>query len=335
MGLFSYALAGNLGKFHKDLKALSKQENRSAFGLFCNFLSCFLRTGCGYSDYLNYKFYNKTKKEIDEYATIKHQDWFYEIVSPSAYKTFFTIKPNFLENFSKYIDRDYFTDGTVEELEAFLEKNPEFMIKPYDGLGGKGVAKMTREEAGSAQALYEKMQNEHLFVEGYVKQNSELNRLCAASVNTIRMMTFGYNGKSRILYAAMRVGNGVNHCDNFHQGGMVCALDLETGKLIGNAMDKDMNEFEVHPTSGIKFDGYQIPNWEEAKRIALEAALVNDKIHLVGWDVAITEDGATFIEGNRRPGFDIVQVPSGRGRKDIMRSCLEEINANEGTNYKI
>jgi hypothetical protein len=327
MGLFSYALEGNLGKFHKELKVLSKEENRSTFGLFCNFLFCFLRTGCGYSDYLNYKFYNRTAKEIAEYATIKHQDRFYEIVSPSAHKTFFTIKPNFLKNFSKYIDRDYFTDGTVEELEAFLEKNPEFMIKPYDGLGGKGVAKMTREEAGSAQALYEKMQSEHLFVEGYVKQNSQMNRMCAASVNTIRIMTFGYNGKSRILYAAMRIGNGVNHCDNFHQGGMVCALDLETGKLIGNAMDKDMNEFEVHPTSGMRFDGFQIPNWEEAKRIVLEAALVSDKIHLVGWDVAIGKDGPLVVEGNRSSSFDIIQVPPKKGQRPMLDHLIAEIKA--------
>ena len=133
----------------------------------------------------------------------------------------------------------------------------------------------------------------------------------------------------------MRIGNGVNHCDNFHQGGMGCSINIETGKLIGNAVDKDLNEFESHPTSGVKFDGFQIPNWDKVKQMVLEAALVNNNIHVVGWDVAVTEEGATFIEGNRRPGFDLVQVLSERGRKDIMRSCLDEINKTEGTNYKV
>lgn len=335
MSLLTYALAGNLGKFYNDLKALSKQENRGTLSLVCNFLSCFLKTGCGYSDYLNYRLYRRTKKELMEYVTIKHQDTFYEIVSPSAYKSLFSVKPNFLKAFSQYIGREFFTDGTVEELEGFLERNPVFMIKPYDGLAGQGVAKMTREEAGSAQALYEKLQKEHLFVEGYVKQNQQINCLCAASVNTIRIMTFAYNGKSRILYAAMRIGNGVNHCDNFHQGGMGCSLDIETGKLYGMAVDKDLREFECHPASGVKFDGFQLPYWEEAKKMVLEAALVSDHIHAVGWDVAFTDDGPILIEGNRRAGYDLVQVLSERGRKDIMRSCLEEINAAEGTNYKI
>ena len=335
MSLLQYAKAGNLGKFKNNLKTLSAKENKSTFYLFNKFLYCFLKTGSGYSDFLNYKLYSRTGKELKEYVTIKHQDWFYEIVSPSAYKKFFTVKPDFLKNFKKYIDRDFFEGGTKEELETFLKNNAEFMIKPYDGLGGSGVAKMTRDEVTDIDEFYDKLKNERLFIEGYVKQNSEINKLCSASVNTIRIMTFGYKGKSRILYAAMRIGNGVNHCDNFHQGGMGCSIDIESGRLIGNAVDKDLNVFEIHPTSKVKFDGFLIPNWEKAKQMVLEAALVNDKIHVVGWDVAITEEGATFIEGNRRPGFDLVQVLSGRGRKDIMRTCLVEINKTEGTNYKI
>lgn len=335
MSLLRYAKDGNFGRFQKELKKLSKEEKKTSFSLFCRFLYCFFQTGCGYSDFLNFKLYRKTKQELNEYVTIKHQDTFYAIVSPAEHKTFFTVKPNFLRNFAKYIDRDFFAGGSKEELKAFLDRNEVFMAKPYDGLGGHGVTKMSRDEVGSLDEFYDKLQKEHLFVEGYVKQNEEINRLCSASVNTIRIMTFAYGGKSRILYAAMRIGNGINPCDNFHQGGMGCSLDLETGKLVGHAVDKALNVFEAHPTSGIAFDGFQIPHWEKIKEMVLEAALVNERIHVVGWDVAVTEKGATFIEGNRRPGFDLVQVLSERGRKDIMRSCLDEINQAEGTSYRI
>ena len=335
MGLIEYARAGNLKRFKNNLKEISKKEKKSEFFLFNHFLLTFLKTGCGYSDYLNYELYNKTFKEIDEYVTIKHQDKFYEIVSPAKYKTFFTIKPNFLNNFKDYINRSFFAGGTIEELKAFLDKNEEFMVKPYDGLGGKGVYKEYRKNIKDVNDFYNYLNENHLFIEEYVKQNKEVNRLCKESVNTIRIMTFSYNGKSEIVYAAMRIGNGINNVDNFHQGGMGCKIDLEKGILIGDAIDKDLNHYEVHPKSKVKFDGFVLPNWEKAKKLVLDASLVNNNIHMVGWDVALTDEGATLIEGNRRPGFDLIQVLSKRGRKDIMRHCLDIINKEEGTNYKI
>ena len=335
MSLIEYAKAGNLKKFRNNLKEISKKENKSTFYLFNHFLITFLKSGCGYSDYLNYQLYNKTFKEISEYVTIKHQDKFYEIVSPAKYKTFFTIKPNFLNNFKNFINRDFFEDGSIEDLEKFLSNNEEFMVKPRDGLGGMGVYKEYKKNIKDINEFYNYLKNNNLFIEEYVKQNEDINKLCKESVNTIRIMTFSYNGKSEIVYAAMRIGNGFNNVDNFHQGGMGCKIDLEKGILIGDAIDKDLNHFVVHPKSKVKFDGFKIPYWEEAKKLVLDASKVNNNIHLVGWDVAITDDGPTLIEGNRRPGFDLIQVLSKRGRKDIMRHCLDIINQEEGTNYKI
>ena len=39
-------------------------------------------------------------------------------------------------------------------------------------------------------------------------------------------------------------------------------VDVETGCLVGSAVDKDDNIFEEHPYSKIKFDGFKIPNWD-------------------------------------------------------------------------
>ena len=335
MSIVSYAMSGNLKRFNKKLKEISIKENISYPKLKFKFINTFRLIGCGYSDFLNYELYKKSKKEIMEYATIKHQDKFYEIVSPSKYKTFFTIKTNFLRNFKDYIDRDFFDNGSLEELKKFLKKHEYFMIKPYDGLGGHGVEKLYSKDIKDIKEFYDKLKNEKLFLEEYVIQNKDISKIVDSSVNTIRIMTFGYNGKSKILFACMRFSDGTASVDNFHQGGMACLVDIKSGKLVGSAFNKNLEYFDKHPKSGIKFDGFQIPNWDKVKKLVLDAALVNKNIHVVGWDVAVTENGATFIEGNRRPGFDLVQVLSKRGRIDIMRDCLNEINKNEGTNYKI
>ena len=335
MSIISYALKGNLKRFDNKLKTISKNENMSLMSLRFKFLRTFVMLGSGYSDFLNYELYKKNKKEILEYASIKDQDKFYEIVSPYKDREMFSIKPLFLKNFKKYIGREYFDGGTKDELKEFLKKNKYFMQKPKNGLGGGGVCKVFSKDIDDIDAYYDKILEEGLFLEEYVSQNSKINEICSKSVNTIRIMTFGYDGKSEILFASMRFGDGEHDVDNFHQGGMGVLVDIDSGKLVGSAINKDLDVFDKHPFSGVKFDGFQIPNWDYIKKMVLDAAKVSDKIHVVGWDVAVTEEGAVLIEGNRRPGFDLPQVVSKRGRKDIMRTCLDKINEQEGTNYKI
>lgn len=335
MSIIKYAISGSFSNFSKKLDRVSRETGKSKLRLMVNFLHCFILIGSGYSDFLNYKLYLRKKSEIKEYATIKTQDKFYEIVSPSAYKDFFSVKANFLKNFKKYIDRDSFYKGSFKELESFLSKHDEIMYKPVNGLAGSNVKKIITSDIVNKDEFYDEIIKKDILLESYVKQHESVSKFAPNSVNTIRVMTFSYNGKSEIVLAMMRFGNGRENVDNFHKGGMGVLVDIETGCLVGKAVDKDDNIFESHPYSNIKFDGFKIPNWDIIKKTCLEAANVSDKIHMVGWDVAVTDKGCTFIEGNRRAGWDLPQVLFNRGRKDLMNYCLNKINEVEGTNYKV
>ena len=177
-------------------------------------------------------------------------------MSPSQYKKRFTIKPSFLADFKEYTKRDFIvpTEENKADVLAFLDKHAVFMSKPYDGLGGQDVTKVYRETIADWEEYYRQCVEKKVFLEELVIQHPEMNVLCPKSVNTIRIMTFNDHGKSEIIWMGLRVGNGVNDVDNFHAQGMGVKIDVQTGKLVGNAIDKDNKEFVVHPTTGVQFD---------------------------------------------------------------------------------
>lgn len=325
MAFYSYIFSANYKRFFNKLKEVSKKEKKNFLWLVMDTGWCVFRHGLALTDYLNYKIYNRSAKERKRYVGVRAQNSFYEKVSPSAYKLRYTVKPTFLKDFAAYTKREFVVPGedAYDAFLSYIRSRDVFMAKPYDGLGGHGVEKVFTKDITDPKAYFDHCVQNRIFLEDLVIQHPDMNVLCPASVNTMRVMTFNDHGKSRILWMGLRVGNGINAVDNFHAQGMVCSVDMQTGKLVGNAIDKDNVEFSHHPTTGVQFDGFQIPCFEEAKDLVLRAALESDHILVVGWDVAISDKGPVIIEGNRRPGFDVVQVLDNRGRLDIMENVLE------------
>lgn len=324
MAFYSYIFTANYSRFLKKLSAVARREHRFLPALLADTVWCVFRYGTALSDYLNYEIYKRSPEEREAYVSTRTENTFYETVSPSAYKKRFTIKQDFLREFKEYTRRDCVVPGEdgYDAFCAFLDQNPQFMAKPYDGLGGQGVEKLSASDITDRKAFYDRCAGERIFLEQLVSQHPEMNVLCPTSVNTMRIMTFNDHGRAEILWAGLRVGNGINAVDNFHAEGMGVCIDLDTGRLQGDALNKDGIRFHTHPTTGIQFDGFQLPDFNAAKELVLKGALESDKILVIGWDVALSDQGPVVIEANRRPGFDLVQMLDGRGRMDIISDVL-------------
>lgn len=327
MAFYSFMFTANYKRFFTRLKKVAKEEKKCFLCMVIDAGWSVFRYGMALTDYLTYKFYKRSRAQRKQYIGTRMVNKFYATVSPEAHKRRFTQKPIFLRDFAAYTKREFFVpaEGTFDEFTAFLQRHPVFMSKPFDGLGGQDVCKVYAKDISDPKAYYDSCIAGRILLEELVIQHEGLNKLCPASVNTIRVMTYYNHGNPRILWMGMRVGSGKSAVDNFSSGGMVVAIDTDRGCLQGDAIDKVSNTYPTHPTTGVAFDGFPIPCFDQIQDLVLEAARLEDKILVIGWDVAITPEGPVLIEGNRRPGFGLSQVLGDRGRMDIINDVMTDL----------
>lgn len=326
MGLLKFALKGNYKNYYGKLKELSKKNHKSAFLMFVDTAFSCVICKSGLQDYLNYKFYEKSWKERKEYATIGYQHEFYKIAAHWDYAPFFSNKVNFHKNFKEFVKRKCisYEDG-LKKVDKFIKERDYVVRKPINGLGGSNVEKIDTKDIKNIKEFYEKLKEDNCFLEELVIQNDEWSKLNPKSLNTIRVVTYALNGKARVLYAVARIGSGKSIVDNFHQGGVGVKVNIDKGVLEGPTIDKNNNESDKTTVTKVKVDGFKIPYWKEITKMVCKAAVVNDKVNIVGWDVGITNDGPLIIEGNRGPGMDIIQVLYQRGVKPDLEIIKKEI----------
>ena len=78
--------------------------------------------------------------------------------------------------------------------------------------------------------------------------------------------------------------------------------------IAGHTNSEFIHSMTIHPITGTKIKGFQIPFWKEAKEMVVEAAKLSSHVRYVGWDVGMSVNGPVLIEGNQFPGHDIYQV---------------------------
>jgi hypothetical protein len=120
-------------------------------------------------------------------------------------------------------------------------------------------------------------------------------------------------GKPFVAAAAHRIGNEMSFpVDNCAMGGFTAAIDVETG-IMGKAIrtkvkSRNLEWFSNHPDSGTQIEGFQIPNWANIRDKVLDIASNISFVPYIGWDIVLTPDGFTIIEGNDGPDLKLHQV---------------------------
>ena len=136
--------------------------------------------------------------------------------------------------------------------------------------------------------------------------------ITAGALPTARVVTcLNEAGEPEVIVSILRTSIGANRTvDNMHAGGIAAAVDIESGRL-SRASDLGTNSrlgwLSAHPDTGAPIEGLVLPYWEETKRLAMNAHRVFRDRVVIGWDIAILDDGPIIIEGNGNPDMDIMQ----------------------------
>ena len=315
----------------KTTGLLKKRSGKGRLWLMCDMLKCAVKYNAGYIDYKIAQMYKLNDEQRKTVITRGISNEIVRRMNPKEYWHLFDDKAQFNELFKEWIPRKWLLINGETDKEALFNlcrSNDKLIGKPLEGSSGQGILKYTEEDwKDGAEAFLERLKADGIgILEEMVVQHPKMASLCPTSVNTCRIATLFGDKQEGIVYAFLRIGNG-KVMDNVDCGGMAARIDLETGKLLTVGADKQGNTYIKHPMTNTSIIGFQIPYWNEAKEMCMKAALKVPQMRFIAWDVAITEKGPTFIEGNSFPSHAIPQFaahyPDGIGILPEFRKFID------------
>ena len=295
----------------KTTGIVKKRSGKGRIWLMGDMLHCAVKYNAGYVDYKIAQMYKLNDEQRKTVITRGISNDIVRRMNNKEFWHFFDDKAEFNETFKEWIPRKWIRireDTSTDELFSLCRNQKELIGKPLEGSSGQGIRKYVPEDwkNGSEDFLKQLLKDGIGILEEVVIQHPKMASLCPTSVNTCRIATLLGDKEPGIVYAFLRIGNG-KVMDNVDCGGMAARIDLDTGKLLTVGADKQGNTFIKHPMTNASIIGFEIPFWKEAKEMCLKAAEKFPEMRFVAWDVAITPEGPTFIEGNSFPSHAIPQ----------------------------
>ena len=129
--------------------------------------------------------------------------------------------------------------------------------------------------------------------------------------------------KEIIVAAAARFGRMGGYVDNTAQGGMAVNINICTGELFDFGMrEYDLKKYFVHPDTKCVFSHTKVPYWEDIKDLIHRVSIIMPQLKMIGWDIALTEQGPIIVEMNTGTGVYSVQMGPKYGIADAFKEYI-------------
>ena len=190
-----------------------------------------------------------------------------------------------------------------EEFVKFAQNHPRFIKKPLTASQGKGVELF--ESNGNLEKLFKEVRTRNkVILEEVISQNEIVAQFNKDSINTFRIITFNDGKNVEPVWGYFRTGRAGSIVDNAGAGGILASIDCKKGIVCSDGGDERGNRYEVHPETGLKYKGFEIPNWEDLKNISITLSSGFPEAAVIGWDFAFNDKGEwVIVEVNCMPEF--------------------------------
>lgn len=289
--------------------------------------------GCTTEECLNYDFIHKSHEEKQTYMTLRLRLLYMEHLSRKEDSHLLFNKFETYNIFKDEFKREVILCKSEDDYPMFCDftkRHQEFVVKPTDMSGGRGVHKASviglndqehrrffQDMLGESKINQDKYRAGHeqsVVVEELIDQDERLAAFNPASINGIRLPTVKVGGKVHVYQPWFKIGRGGNFLTSSVFGTLLAGIDAKTGIVDTLGTPEVGQAWEYHPDTNMKILGYQIPCWDELLKFAEECANKLPTIGYVGWDFALSKKGWCIMEGNYSGDF-MWQLYRHRGMK--------------------
>lgn len=209
---------------------------------------------------------------------------------------------------------------TYHEVINMLSNAGKVFLKPSVGTSSGDGCRIANFEHGvdliSSQSIENVIRSlkVNYCVQEVVECHKSLRRIYGDCVNTFRVITYRWNNKIYSMPVILRIGQGGAIVDNAHAGGMFIAIN-DDGTLHKKAFTEFKKEYEIHPDTQLRFEGYKIDGFYKVVEVAKRMHSNLQKIGVVNWDLTIDENNdPVLIEANvYGGGIWVIQMAHGCG----------------------
>ncbi len=227
--------------------------------------------------------------------------------------------------------RIYTSDFITYDLSGLFSYRRKFVLKQITLEAGEGV--LVCETAGkdirvngvviTREKFERKYSNNIYIMQDWLVSHAAIRKINDTALNTLRIVTVLKGSEPEFLGAFQAFATGGANTDAWSKGSVYVGLDVEKGVLKAdgyqNLQGSKSGIVLEHPDSRIEFRDYPIPFLKEAIGLCIKAHGLLYFNYVVGWDVAITDNGPVIIEANEKPGMNVVQCICGGMREKLIR----------------